>query len=871
MARDVFISYSTPNLAIADAIRSAFESAGVSCWIATDAIREGGDWAAQIPPAIATCKVFLLVLSSAASASTQVAREVHLAVQQHKRVIPYRIDADDPHGTLAYFLAGVHRVEARDDPAGRIGDLLERTRRALQEIANPSAPAIPESTSPSNLPDRAHQLVAREDDLAAIGDALRKHRLVTVVGPGGVGKTSVAIEAARTALPSFPQGVWYVELAAISDESLVSSEIRSVLPEDKTAKVLLVLDNCEHVLGLVSKTVAEALASHPNICVLATSRAALGLTLESAYTLAPLDPPRSTRGAPSLTDLNASPAARLLLERASSVGSVHLELESERMAVGRICRRLDGLPLALELAAARASTLSFAQIAGAIDQRFKLLTRGAQDAPAHHRTLAALIDWSFDLLTDREKALFLRFGAFPGRFTLDDALKSVCPDVDEFELIDIIDSLMKGSLLVVSGVVGSEKQYDLLESLRAYLRQRLEAGGDYPTLAAKVAVRGASLDGVLADRDNAVQQLNARFDNIRFALGWYGTDERDVGQAATIVTSLNDLWIESGRWLEGRHWSEMLLQKSTALPVPIVISLHLTAALVCIYIDEYETPIQHYERALELTKGSNDPRTEARILNGLATAHFNLGHFGQSYDLWKKAAELLRQENMPVQGAMVSKNLAVIDQLVHHNYDVAEKLCSEAYRILDEAKSNLHAALAMRVLCEISYARNDLEAARERGDRSLQRFQALENEQYVADGKLLLAKIELSRGNTLSSLMLLRDAMVTYSDELGRELADAALLAAGISSTCGDAFITASLLEFFRSEQQSTSLPLLEPDAHRADSIQESLNRALTQQQREAESTRGKMFRRKEVASAIQGVIASGLDKFSFDQPLPNA
>ncbi|HMD03287.1 MAG TPA: TIR domain-containing protein [Candidatus Baltobacteraceae bacterium] len=861
MKPEVFISYSTANLAIAEAIRSAFEGAGVSCWIATEAIREGGDWAAQIPPAISACEILLLILSSAASASPQVTREVHLAMQQHKRVIPYRVDAAEPSGALQYFLAGMQRVDAsEEDPAGRIGDLLERTRRVLLELKSPAALPEAQITAPNNLPKTGHHLVGRAGDLADIRQGLLAQRIVTVVGPGGVGKTTLAIEAARLLIGGFPQGAWYVELAPIADEALATSAIASALPDDKDARVLLLLDNCEHVLSAVSATVQEAVNERAGLVVLATSREALGLRDESVYQLAPLPLPVLIGGVPTIDELNASPAASLFLERASEAGETDLERDTERAAVAEICKRLDGLPLALELAAARASSLSFEQIAKAIDQRFKLLTRGARDAAAHHKTLAALIDWSFDLLSGPEQAIFLRLGIFPGRFTLADVGTSVCADVAEFELLDAIETFIRRSLLVATAISGGQKQYNLLESVRAYLRERLEAGGDYANLARKVASRGAELSSRAAADEHGKQFLDASFDNVRFALVWYGGDGHDVGVAAKMVAELCDLWIESGRWSEGSFWTGLLLEKRESLPTPLLESVLLTAAAICGYNEEHDAQIRHYQAALTLAEDHADRRTEARILNGLASARFYLGSFDEAHALWTKTARLLESENMPVQSAMVRKNLALIDQLVRHDYDAAEEGCTAAYRVLSEAKSNLHAALALQVLSEVAYARGDLEKARVQGESSLGHLRALGNAQYMADGNLLLAKIDFLRQSYLSSALLLREAMLTYSGELGSELADCALLSASIASRDGNLRGAAELLAFYRSERKEARLPPLEPDAVQLQSLAARLESALSEPELSRAFARGGSSTRAEIAKKIRGVIDASID-----------
>jgi predicted ATPase/class 3 adenylate cyclase len=400
---------------------------------------------------------------------------------------------DGPLGALRWRELGEFRLRSLENP--------ERLYQVL-------APDLPEdfppprsmAVLPHNLPWQATSFVGRERELAQIAESFEgSTRLITLLGPGGAGKTRLALEAGASLIGRFPGGVWLTELAVLGDGAQVPAAVAAAfgtredsdLPIEQLLlkmlcrrRVLLLLDNCEHVVEAASGLVGSLLSGCPNLKVLATSRHPLGLRGEMIFPVPPLGVMnwhRRSRTGDWFRALEESEGVRLFLERARAVRPDFTLTEENAPAVAEICGRLDGLPLALELAAARLRVLSPAQIAARLQDRFRLLRESGRDRLNHQQTLQALIDWSYDLLTGEEKVLFRRLGVFFASRTLE-AVEEVCADevMESFEVLDHLQGLVEKSLLRVEGMgeSGGEPNYTMLESVWEYARQKLAESGE---------------------------------------------------------------------------------------------------------------------------------------------------------------------------------------------------------------------------------------------------------------------------------------------------------------------------------------------------------------------------------------------------------
>ena len=408
------------------------------------------------------------------------------------------------------------------------------------------------SSMPNNLPAPVDEFVGRDDELAEVLLALDGNRLVTVTGPGGSGKTRLALEAARAALGRFRDGVWLVDLAPVEHHDRVVSAVAQALDvrEGDAAlteaveawlrdrSVLLVLDNCEHVLDGVGRFCTTILAACPELRVLTTSRAFLGVRGEHGIQTPPLRLPAE---GDAVADILTSDAVELFLTRAVAAAPGFDVSRADATAIAAICRRLDGLPLAIELAAARLRALSVDQLAARLDDRFRLLRGGSHADVARHQTLTAVVQWSYDLLDEQEQRLFERLGAFPHHFSLEMAEAVAAGDpIDELDVVDLLTQLVEKSL-VTAVPVDDGLRYQLLETLRAFAIQRLVERGEEPALRARLLAW--SMEAV--EELESVMRTPAMDDALRRAAGDAVTHRAAAQWAAGAGRPLDALRIAS--------------------------------------------------------------------------------------------------------------------------------------------------------------------------------------------------------------------------------------------------------------------------------------------------------------------------------------
>jgi predicted ATPase/DNA-binding XRE family transcriptional regulator len=445
------------------------------------------------------------------------------------------------------------RVPAAEVLAAREG----RTPGAVRQQVSALSPSVRH-----NLPAPLTSFLDREQALAGLEKLLSQARLVTLTGTGGAGKTRLALAVGARAVRSFPDGVWLADLAAVTDPGLVAVQVMAALGVRqagdvpvlealrfrlRSADLLLVLDNCEHLLDGCVQLARELLGSSPGLRVLATSREPLGLPGEISYLVPPLELP------PDPSDVQASavaPAVRLFLERGSAARGGENDSVIPVAAAERICRKLDGLPLAIELAAARLGTLSAAEIETHLADRFRFLAYRRPAAHPRHQALQAAMDWSYELLSFEERQMFGALSVFAGTFGLEQA--AVVCGGDEVAALEVIDRLAVKSLVAVEPAEEGTR-YRLLETLRQYAAERLaEAGG---TESARQRHALAFL--AVAEREHELAVLAQEHDNFRAALDWSLSAGNQAGPR--IAWALGDFWLGRGLLQEGRDWLERAL------------------------------------------------------------------------------------------------------------------------------------------------------------------------------------------------------------------------------------------------------------------------------------------------------------------------
>jgi predicted ATPase/DNA-binding SARP family transcriptional activator len=401
---------------------------------------------------------------------------------------------------------------------------------------------------PHNLPAQLTSFIGREKEIAEIRRLFSHTRLLTLSGVGGTGKTRLALEVASGLVEDFEHGVWLVELARITDPALILPSVAAVFGLQQTRgisleellhnhlqkkRLLLILDNCEHLISEVALVADSLLHATQEIKILATSREALGLTGETIYLVPSLEIPDLGQRT-SLELLAHCEAVRLFIERATSALPAFTLTEANAPAIIQICQRLDGIPLALELAAARIKVLSVEQIATRLSDRFRLLTSGSRAALPRQQTLQATIDWSYELLTDLERTLFRRLAVFLGGWTLEAAeVICACQELDSHKVLDTLASLVNKSLVMADVRAGQVLRYHLLETIRQYALEKLiesgEAGAVHDRhLAYYVGTAEAIEDRMkTADQFEAIAQADAEIHNFRAALSWALDDSQN--------------------------------------------------------------------------------------------------------------------------------------------------------------------------------------------------------------------------------------------------------------------------------------------------------------------------------------------------------
>jgi predicted ATPase/class 3 adenylate cyclase/Tfp pilus assembly protein PilF len=556
------------------------------------------------------------------------------------------------HGGQTLLSLATQELVRDSRPAGSsLRDLGERRLKDLyrpERVFQITTPDLPSEFPPlrtlenlrNNLPLQPTPLIGREREVGEVCERLGQEevRLLTLTGPGGTGKTRLALQAAADLLEDFEDGVFFVSLAAVTDPDLFFKEIAGALGLRESGDValedllkeylgrrelLLVLDNFEHLLSAVP-LLGGLLSAAPRLKVLATSRIPLGLYGEHEYAVPPLSVPDPGR-LPDLEALSQYEAVRLFIDRASAA-KAGFEITAENApAVAEICVRLDGLPLAIELAAARVKLLPPKAILTRLANRLKLLTGGAKDLPERQRTLRGAIEWSHDLLDEGERTLFARLAVFSGGRTLE-AIDAICDAEGDLpvDALDGVSSLLDKSLLRQEEGIGGEPRFVMLETIHEFAREKLEESGEAEEMKRAhaqyfLALAEEAYPGLKgANQLEWLERLEAEHDNMRAALSW-ASDRKETGMALGLGGALWRFWFFLGHFSEGRRWlEEALVIAGRGSPEARAMALAGVAALA-FEQGELDRAREASEEGLDLLAGEPKDRSEARlhILTGL--------------------------------------------------------------------------------------------------------------------------------------------------------------------------------------------------------------------------------------------------------------
>ncbi|MDQ6766967.1 MAG: LuxR C-terminal-related transcriptional regulator [Candidatus Eremiobacteraeota bacterium] len=538
--------------------------------------------------------------------------------------------------------------------------VVEAGRAGLLGSAVSGASGSPIDLHPNNLPIQLTTLLGREQDLIDAEHLLKSNRLLTLSGSGGVGKTRLGLGIGVDLLDQFPNGVWFCDFSPISESSLLPSVVAKVLavreqqsrsPLEsivdalKRKRALLILDNCEHVLDTAAELCDEILHQCPHVRILATSRQALGIVGEVVHRVRSLALPETTSG------LKADRAMRygaiaLFMDRAQA-SDTHFTLTNDNAPiVAEICHRLDGIPLAIELAATRINAVNIESLAQSLDDRFRVLTAGSRTALPRHKTLAALIDWSYDLLSPTEQQLFNRLGVFAGSFSLQ-AAAAVCAGggLDDRNISDLVIALVGKSLVVVQ-TGGNQERYRLLESTRAYALEKLNASGEQEQCARRHSeyfrdqARAADERYGVGSTAGWLASLELDLENYRATLEWALAERHDVALGASVAGTLERLWALGGLSIEARLWLGAAIERVNESDHPAIAARLWRAKSRFL---QGEPMRDCAERAVALYQSVGDGRGAGYALRTLAYSLLQMGRLDEANDVIVQAIAALRE------------------------------------------------------------------------------------------------------------------------------------------------------------------------------------------------------------------------------------
>ncbi len=683
-------------------------------------------------------------------------------------------------------------------PAGlALRDLGEHQLKDLvrpEHIYQAIAPDLPADFPPlkslrsgrHNLPLQLTSFVGREHDLAAVKRLLATTRLLTLTGVGGTGKTRLALQVAAELLDQNAEGVWLVELAALADPAFVPrtvaatfglrdqagrSPLETLLDHLRPKAILLVLDNCEHLIEASAQLVDAVLRACPRAQVLATSREGLGIAGEVTWSVPSLSLP-DARQAQDKETVSASEAVRLFVQRAQAAKPDFALSDQNAGAVARICQRLDGIPLAIELAAARVKVLTVEQIATRLAERdrFRLLTGGSRTALERQQTLRAAMDWSYQLLSAPERRLLRRLAVFAGGWTLE-AAEQVCSG-DGLERLDVLDwlaRLVNKSLVVISADEAEVSRYHFLETIREYALERWRESDDVSALRqchtlyylGLAETAAFELDGPRQRDWNS--RLRLERGNLRAALDWI--IEQDAGDLGPrLVRALEGFWFVEGLHGEGRQWITLLLARArTAWPAEQRAQALRIAGVLSWQQGDYAAARGLLEECATTFRQLDDQRGLTQALNGLGRALLFTGEHAHARALLDEAIELSQEIG---DRDWLARSLEGRAYVAMHeaDYPAARALFERALSIQQSLDSPRGFPQALNDLGDVARCEGDYERAADLYRESLARFQA--NGIMVEIGSVLhnLGYVMLAQGDQPRARALFADSLALHRE-----------------------------------------------------------------------------------------------------------
>ncbi len=642
--------------------------------------------------------------------------------------------------------------------------------------------------NPSNLPTQISSFIGRKKEITEVTRMLGETRLLTLTGAGGCGKTRLALEVGAMLLEQYRDGVWLVELAPLNDAERVAQVAATAMRvkeepgrelirtlsefvEDKS--LLLILDNCEHLLPACAGLSLALLRRGPKVRVLATSRQPLGITGEVVSRVPALAVPEAGREL-SLDELREIEAVQLLADRAHAVNREFALSETNAPAVTQVCRRLDGIPLALELAAARVKVMTLDEIAGRLDDRFRLLTAGSKSSWPHHQTLRALIDWSYDQLPRDEQTLLRGLSVFAGGWSLESA-EAVCAGsgIESWDVLGLHANLVDKSLVEMDSKARTETgraRYRMLETVRQYAWVRMlekgeavEARSRHRDFFLKVAEdTSGHLDG--AEQTIWFTRLKTDHENLRLALETCIKEDPDPETGMRLMAALSRYWFLLGHWHEARRLcGELLARPSPAMgtaPRGRVLNL---AGNLAFWQGEFESARASHEEALAIRRSLNDPGGIAASLNNLGNVAERQGDYARAQTYYEESLRLRRETGDERGTATLLHNLGFIAENQQDFY-TARELCEESLAIRRKYDDRAGVAMSLNSLGNVAYWIGEYAKARALQEESLAIHRDLKDRYGVALSQHSLGLVATRQDEVVEARALLSESLSARRD-----------------------------------------------------------------------------------------------------------
>jgi predicted ATPase len=637
-------------------------------------------------------------------------------------------------------------------------------------------------THPTNLPDEPTSFIGREREIDELRTLLQQPtvRLLTLTGPGGVGKTRLALQVASALLPEFRDGVFFVSLASLADPALVPSALAAVLEiKEEQGKsllqrlaeqlqekhLLLVLDNFEHLL-MAASNVAKLLDACRELRILVTSRIPLHLSRENEYSVPPLAVPDPNH-LPDPGTLSQYEAVALFVQRAGAVKSGFAHTNENAPAVAEICYRLDGLPLALELAAARIRLFSPGALLARLQSSLQLLTGGPQDQPARQQTLRNTIDWSYNLLSPDDQALLTRLSVFAGGCTLE-AAEAVCNLDGELDLLDGMTSLVEQSLVRLQGE--KEQRFIMLETVREYAYEKLVEGGERNQVREAHAAQYLNLAQEAESGTTGPNQgmwfarLEAEHDNLRAALSWF-LDRRQIEEELRLAAALIRFWVVRGHWSEGVRWLDAGLTLDDGVAGKIRARALQSLGDLIGGQGEHERAVLLLEEALSLFRILGDKESNASALITLGFVVYSKGDVTQAIQCVEEGLAFFRQvgDRQRLIEALIWLGIIADDG---GDFGVAEAHWREALALAREMGDTTSVANSLNGLGLTLMEQGNLGEAKAILEESLSLSRELELNNHLPYALDTLACVESEQGDNERAATLFAEAL-SVSQQLG--------------------------------------------------------------------------------------------------------